>query len=190
MAIDTKDKILGCAHRLFGAKGYAATSMREISKTVGIGKATIYHHFPDKEAILIGLLEKSLGRMDMAMEVIRRETRPEECIAVVVSESLGFLFDFADIVRIVRRELPVGREAMGMKYGSHLHEYLDLLADAIRRGSAEGRFRDIDPAEAARVLMTMIQGSFAMNFLGGGRADSPETAAGSILDIFFRGIKA
>jgi hypothetical protein len=44
---------------LFIQKGYTATSMREIAAEVGIGKATIYYHFPDKEAIASALIHQT-----------------------------------------------------------------------------------------------------------------------------------
>jgi AcrR family transcriptional regulator len=168
MAVDTKEKILVCAQRLFAAKGYIATSMREISETVGIGKATIYHHFPDKEAILTGLLEKGFERMDTAMAAIRRKSRPEECIGVVVSASF---------------------RAAGRPWRRNTGDNCASTSSFSPTRSAEARSRAGSATSIPRkrrAYSSMIQGSFAMNFPGGGRAD---TAAGSILDIFFRGIQ-
>jgi hypothetical protein len=67
-------------------------------------------------------------------------------------------------------------------------EYMSLLADAVRRGTAQGIFRPVDPTNAARVLMTMIQGTFAMAYLGGGHPQSPDEAAAALLDVYFQGI--
>jgi hypothetical protein len=38
--------------------------------------------------------------------------------------------------------------------------------------------------------MTLIQGTFAMAYLGGGHPQSPEKAAATLLDIYFQGIDA
>ena len=53
----------------------------------------------------------------------------------------------------------------------------------------QGLFRAIDPVDGARVLMAMIQGTFALVHDGGERPRSPEETAASLLDIFFRGIE-
>ncbi len=53
----TRAKILETAERLFSEKGFDATSIDSISKSVGINKATIYYHFKDKNDILISLYE-------------------------------------------------------------------------------------------------------------------------------------
>ena len=75
-------------------------------------------------------------------------------------------------------------------YLNFFQDYMALLSDAVRRGTEQGIFRPVDPTDAARVLITMIQGIFAMTYLGGGRAQSPEKAAASLLDIYFQGIDA
>jgi len=47
----TKDLILDVALDLFSEKGFAATSIREIAKGVGIRKSSIYNHFASKDDI-------------------------------------------------------------------------------------------------------------------------------------------
>ena len=60
----TKAKILETAERLFSEKGFDATSIDAISKSVGINKATIYYHFKDKNEILISLFEAILKELN------------------------------------------------------------------------------------------------------------------------------
>jgi len=50
--ISTKQKILICAVDLFASKGYTETSVRDITKAVGIKPASLYNHFSSKEDIL------------------------------------------------------------------------------------------------------------------------------------------
>ena len=53
----TRSEILRVALELFSAKGFGATSIREVAEKVGITKSTIYGHFTNKEKILECLLE-------------------------------------------------------------------------------------------------------------------------------------
>ena len=47
----SREQLLDAAARLFGRKGYDATSVREIGGALGISAAALYHHFPSKEEI-------------------------------------------------------------------------------------------------------------------------------------------
>ncbi len=49
---ERKLQILTVSCRLFATKGFDGASMRDIAEECGISKATLYHHFPDKNAIL------------------------------------------------------------------------------------------------------------------------------------------
>lgn len=48
----TRHRIITSAVELFASRGYQATSMRDIADRVGIKAASIYAHFPGKEALL------------------------------------------------------------------------------------------------------------------------------------------
>ncbi len=189
-APETYDKILQTAHRLFMQKGYTATSMRQVAEESEIGKATIYYHFPDKQAIAMALLQKSLARMEEVLQRIRAESDARQRIRVAVTASIAFLLESSDIFQIVRREIPGSRDQMRVKFMKYFREYLALLTDAIQQGIQQGIFRSVNPADAARILLTMVQGTFAMAYLVGERPQSPEESAAKLLEIYFQGIDA
>jgi len=56
--IDTRTKILDVAEDLVRRVGVNAMSYKDISEAVGIRKASIHHHFPKKENLVDGLLER------------------------------------------------------------------------------------------------------------------------------------
>jgi TetR/AcrR family transcriptional regulator, cholesterol catabolism regulator len=190
MAPETYQKILSTAHQLFVQQGYTATSMRQVAEAAGIGKATIYHHFPDKQSILAALLSRNITRMDEAMQLVRAENDPRRRIRVAAEASIEFLFESADILQIARREIPGGRDQMQGGFAKFFQEYMALLAEAIQLGAEQGIFRAVNPTDAARVLMTMIQGTFAMAYLINQRAQTPQQAAAALLDVYFQGIDA
>ncbi len=189
MSSDTRDAILQVANRLFVQQGYTATSTRQIAEEAGIGKATIYHHFPDKQAIVLALLDQNTGRTRQVLDAVKAETDPRRRIATAVEASLRFFYESADILQIVRREVPDGRSQLKSEYISFLHEHTKLLGEALQQGIEQGLFRPVDTTETTRVLLAMIQGTFALSYLSGERLHPPEKATASLLDIFFRGIE-
>jgi AcrR family transcriptional regulator len=61
---EAHDRVLRAALGLFGERGIDATSMDAITQASGVSKATIYNHWPNKEALLIDvmLMVNGLGR--------------------------------------------------------------------------------------------------------------------------------
>jgi AcrR family transcriptional regulator len=188
MTTETPEKILHVARRLFIQRGYTATSMRQVAEEAAIGKATIYHYFRDKEAIVLALLHRSMTLMNDSLLAIRAEESPRARIQVAASVSVNFLIESADIIQVVRREVSTGRDQMQAGFMDFFREYMALLAEAIERGIEQGMFRPVDSADAARVLMNMIQGTFAMAYLSGVRPQSTEKTVDALLDVFFQGI--
>ncbi|MBN1370656.1 MAG: TetR/AcrR family transcriptional regulator [Anaerolineaceae bacterium] len=190
MTNETYDNILQAAKSLFLRKGYTAASMREIAEEAGIGKATIYHHFQDKETIFTTLISANIGKMHQAYATIEVESEPQRRITVAAEVTMQFLYESADLLQIARREVPTARAEMLNTYSSLFARYTKMLEESIQQGIESGTFRAVDPKEAALVFMTMIQGNFALYYLLGRRLESPEVAASRLLDVYFNGIKA
>lgn len=52
-----KELLMKCFD-LFAQKGYAAITMREIAKELNVSTGTLYHYFPNKEALFLQLVEE------------------------------------------------------------------------------------------------------------------------------------
>ena len=59
---DTKTQIVDTAIELFWKTSYHATNMNDLSREVGINKATVYQHFRSKEAIAIASVARGAER--------------------------------------------------------------------------------------------------------------------------------
>lgn len=67
--INTREKIILAASKLFQSKGYNATGMNEILKVSGAPKGSLYYHFPN------GKEELALEAIKLASENIQRSIR-------------------------------------------------------------------------------------------------------------------
>lgn len=184
--METRDTILQVARRLFVQQGYTATSTRQIAEEARVGKATVYHHFKDKHAIILALLEKSIADTLPALEAARAETDPRRRIQIIVEGNLRFFHDSGDILQIVQREVRDGVATTQAEYRACQRELSGLIEEALRQGSGRGLFRSIDPAEGVWLLMVLIEGTFALSYMAGGRPRPPKKAAAALLDAFFR----
>lgn len=68
----TRDRLVTEAMRLFGERGYQATSITQIEAAAGLapGSGALYHHFKSKEALLEAGIDRQLDRR-RAMHDIR-----------------------------------------------------------------------------------------------------------------------
>ena len=58
MAKGTKEKILALALEKFSENGYAGTNIRELTKSLGLVKSSMYRHYESKEAVWNALLDE------------------------------------------------------------------------------------------------------------------------------------
>jgi len=58
--MDTRQALLQSARKAFAERGYAATSLEGLARTLGLTKAAVYHHFTSKRALLEALLQEGL----------------------------------------------------------------------------------------------------------------------------------
>lgn len=67
MTDDTRARILRAALEEFAARGYHATSVRELAERVGLTKTAVLYHFPGKADIVTALAEPMLAELETAL---------------------------------------------------------------------------------------------------------------------------
>jgi AcrR family transcriptional regulator len=67
----TRDRLLDEAMRLFGERGYEATSVAEIERSAGLtpGAGGLFHHFRNKEAVLVAGIDRHLARLEAVRQI-------------------------------------------------------------------------------------------------------------------------
>ena len=55
--LETRQKLINTAADLFVIQGFDNTSMKQIARDAGIGDATIYKYFPNKDKLIVGFYE-------------------------------------------------------------------------------------------------------------------------------------
>jgi TetR/AcrR family transcriptional regulator len=66
--METKERILDVALSSFGTRGYEATSLDALAGSLAIRKQTILYWYPNKEAVLQAVIERSCAELADAME--------------------------------------------------------------------------------------------------------------------------
>ncbi len=64
---ESRERVLNAAYTLFVQRGYADVSMQQIADNASITKATLYHHFRDKQDLYLATMRMSFGRNQATM---------------------------------------------------------------------------------------------------------------------------
>jgi AcrR family transcriptional regulator len=75
--IDTKQKILDTAERLFGDHGYTATSLRQVIAEAEVNVAAVHYHFGSKEDLLNAVLGRKIGPLTEKRLVLLRQAEAD-----------------------------------------------------------------------------------------------------------------
>src|ERR1700753_4423078 len=70
---DKREHILVVAEQLFGEKGYAGTSVRDIAQAAGVNLAMISYYFGSKEKLLESMIEYRAGYVYGILEELNKD---------------------------------------------------------------------------------------------------------------------
>jgi len=183
------ESIMETSLKLFSRQGYSATSIRQIADELGIAKATIYHHFKDKQAILVALIGGVAEKEQSALDEIRKELTPYNRLKKVVEVDLKLFRDSAGIIQTVRQEITDERTKFRDGYIGFIKEQMTLIEESLADGIRQNIFRELNPHDAAYSLMAMIQGVVTMAMLTNKSQKIGKETSAQILDLFIRGIE-
>ena len=100
MKVGTRDKILVGALEVFARKGYHRASVDDIVRASGTSKGAVYHHFPNKEAVFLALVDDFARRL--AARVAVAIAGRHGALAKVEGALVAALSTFADDERLAR----------------------------------------------------------------------------------------
>ena len=191
---DIRDLILDATDRLLARYGYKKMTMDDLAQEVGIGKGTIYIHFPSKEEVVLSHVDRIVERLKGELQRIAREGgAPTERLRRMLVTRVMFRFDsvegytesLSDLLAALRPRPPARRRR-------HFEEESEVLAEVLREGRREGEFDFREARRTARTLLTatnaLLPYSLSARELGG-RAEL-EAEARRVVDLLLRGLLA
>src|SRR6202166_1353687 len=75
-AAEIRERLFRAALDLFAQRGFAETTVEDITEAADVGKGTFFNYFPSKDHILLAFGEMQLGKLKSAVEEARRSNAP------------------------------------------------------------------------------------------------------------------
>lgn len=158
----TRDRALTAARAAILEIGPSRTTMVEVSRRSGVGRTTLYRHWPDVSALVADLLTRELTG------VVER-VGPDLLEGAVhdAGELARLLCAMADEVRtdplldaLRRHESGMLAEYVFRRLGTSQHRLIGFLRDVLARAiAADARLAGRDPDRMATMLYLAVQGA-------------------------------
>jgi AcrR family transcriptional regulator len=176
--MDTRQKILSSATKLFSTQGYANTSLAQVAKEAQVSKALIFWHFASKEDLFRTALSDSLAPYSIDVLEALSGLGEFEQIGKLVDVYFDFVSQNVYSVRfllslVVREEKNL--DDVLDRTTELFRIYRNLLADILQTGREKGVFRtSVNPAADAALIMATLNGILVQGFALGGLQTDPK----------------
>jgi AcrR family transcriptional regulator len=187
--------IASAALRLFLDRGIDGASIDQIAKAAGIGKATFYAYFTDKEELLATMLapfrDNAIDAMDRCHGELAIATDFGHMRAACIqlgTDLYGVFLDNLDVLRLLLQEsrgpgVGARRPVRGL--------YDDIVERAVQHNQTaldRGLIRPIHPRVSAFINLGAIE-RLGMGFLRGDDLGDPAGAVRSLVDVLLAGLE-
>jgi len=160
-AVERRAAILGSAASLFATRGFAGVTTRELAAAAGVSEATLYKHFPDKEAMYGAILERHLEEMERAFPIAglaASDAPPERFFTDIGGTILRRMEADPTLLRLMFYSALEGHPLARDVERARARRLRDAIAAYLRRRAKAGEIRPIDANVAARSFVWLIVG--------------------------------
>lgn len=160
----SRRRILDAAREIAGERGYAGTSISEVSKRSGLPNSSIYWHFKDKDALFAAVISDSYEqwRVDFDARAGEPRSTPGEVLARLHESLSSFpeFLRFGLLVVLEQRDEEIGARAEFLRIRRRA---LKDLATIFER---EARVDSVAARHLAALALAMNDGAFVAGVAG------------------------
>lgn len=153
----TGPRVRDAALHLFARHGFAAVSMRQIAREVGVQAGALYNYTPDKQTLLFELMRDHMLDLLAAVQDAP-DASPLSRLETFVRFHIAFHHERPDAVFIAYMEL---RNLSPENFGEVevlRRRYETVLEQILQAGIAADQFEVADPKIATLALIAMLTG--------------------------------
>jgi len=176
--LDSREKILEVAEALFARRGYAGVRLREVAEAAGLGKSSLFHHFPGKVQLYLAAVGRVLERLEVRLDpAFASGGSPAMRLDGVVEALVDALAEHPTSARLLLRALVEEDEfppdlpeaAAGER---SLQSLIGRLEALLHEGVAAGELRRVSTRHTVQTLIGatvyhFASGEFGETLLGG-----------------------
>lgn len=161
-----RDRLLRIALDAFARLGYGATSLGTVAERSGLRRASLYHHFPTKEAMYQAVLDEVVSDLRKLVLTARLQSgKFEERLDRLGELVTDYLGRQPSAARLLLRELVEGRHYLFGAGQQRVRLAFDVIESFLNAGMREGVFRRQDARQLAMSIVGLHLFYFAASDL-------------------------
>lgn len=172
----TGPRVREAALRLFAQHGYAAVSMRQIAREVGVQAGALYNYTPDKQTLLFDLMKGHMDDLLSARAALDQPDSPQARLEAFTRFHIGFHLDRPEAVFISYMELRNLTPENFAAIEDLRRRYEGQLEAILREGRDAGMFNLPDTKITTLAIIAMLTGVNTW-YRSGGRLSQAEVEA-------------
>lgn len=142
------DAILAATAQVLATSGYHAVSMERIGDVLDLSKASLYHYFPSKEALVHAAISRVAGQaIDRLEAVAATPASPDHRLRQLIQEQLRILlFHYPEVTRVFaeHQDWPdIHRTEVRVLRERHNEIFMKVIEDGIADGSLSPLSSDV-----------------------------------------------
>lgn len=162
-AASQRRAIRRAARLVFARRGLRGTGLAHVAEAAGMGRSSLYHYYPDKDALVRDLLRDVLAEEEaLFADVASGGGAPLERIEGLARRMVALFEPWADVARLVI-DLRAHQRARFRPFFRRIRAH---LAGAISEGQRRGEIdRGLDPLLAAATVIGAVDGLLLQYFV-------------------------
>ncbi len=158
---DTREAILKTAEEMFAAHGYHGTSLQKLAAKVGIRKASLFHHFKNKQSIYEEVTDRATRELeDKIRGAISGSLSFEERLLKLIETYIESVATHPGRAHMLVRAALDQEEELGRTLAEHARPIIEAITDFISQGQDARVFRRGDPMFLIIAVMGIVIFSF------------------------------
>lgn len=152
-----KEKIILCAVKEFGEKGYRSASINTMVREIGIAKGSMYQYFQDKSALFLHVFLDSMEKVKTYLKQVRLSTEGQpvaERLKQTLVAGVRFIEENPLVYRLYVTILNDGSMLFRAELLAELRRHsLEYIASLLEVAAQKNELKtDMDPAMAAFII--------------------------------------
>ncbi|QWK19441.1 MAG: TetR/AcrR family transcriptional regulator [Hydrogenobacter thermophilus] len=190
--MDTKERLLNSAKKLFSKKGYYETRVSDIVADAGLSQGAFYLYFKSKEDIFKSLVKNMSDKvLKLLKEYASKEDNVEEIIKNSTLDFFRVMYEEKPIAYIFLFQLVGTNEEFRNLYFEKTKKVRELLNLIVEKGVRSGIFSYRNTENIVNILMGYVKIVYLEYLL---RTDAPLEEILSLvsegIDVILKGVKA